>query len=172
MTNQDQENLKELFERFQSSGEAERSARDIREGEQILADHAAPRPTEQLLADINAQVRSALARRKSNRFKAAFYKAACVAAVLAIAITLSVKLPRQNGNGTKVQTAGLIPAAIWESDDIAADDPDLAILNAEVEELRREALALRLGENDGNGVEVLTELENELIEIDSVFWKG
>jgi hypothetical protein len=63
-------------------------------------------------------------------------------------------------------------AVIWESEDISADDANLATLIAETEEIEGEMLALELGENGGNGSGSLTELEMELEEINSDFWKG
>jgi len=66
----------------------------------------------------------------------------------------------------------IIPRAIWESDDIAADDVDLAILTSEIEQIEDEMLTLQLGESDGDSDTAITELEMELIETDSYFWKG
>lgn len=72
-----------------------------------------------------------------------------------------------------VQYASIIPTAIWESDDIAADDADLVIFTTEIEQIEDELPALQLGEDDSNEDSAITELEMELIEINnSDFWKG
>jgi hypothetical protein len=59
--------------------------------------------------------------------------------------------------------------AIWESDDIAADDVDLARLIAEIDEIESEIMGLQPGEGGDEGA---GQIEMELIEIDSDFWKG
>ena len=66
----------------------------------------------------------------------------------------------------------MIPTEIWESSDLAVDDAELAVLNAEIDQLENELIALRLGETGGNGTGELTELEMELIVVDNEFWKG
>ena len=114
-------------------------------------------------------------RRKANVFRKIAYKAAVAAAAVIILAVIAVELyEKGGGKAEKVITASIIPEAIWESDDVSADDADLAILAAEIEQIEGEALAVQLGENGGNGNRNLLELEleMELIEISSDFWKG
>ena len=183
MKSQNEENLKELFERFLDSGEAEQIKEDICEGERILRKQPAPEPDGELIANIKAEIARTLLRRRANAFKRIAYKAAAVAAAVVILAAISVKLfesrpsatgrdEKDNGEFERPAYALMIPAAIWESDDIATDDADLAILTAEIEQIEGELLALQLDENSGNGHIDLAELEMELIEINSDFWKG
>jgi len=173
MNGQNKENLKDLFGRFFNPEQAERAVEDIREGERILSEHPRPEPDDMLIADIKAEITEAVMRRKTTAFRRTAYKTAAVAAVFIILATVSVKLfEKGDGEPEKLVTASIIPRAIWESDDVADSDAELAALTAEIEQIEGEALALRLGENGGNGNRAVTELEMELIEIDSDFWKG
>ena len=173
MNGQNEENLKDLFEKFFDPEQAERAVEDIRKGEQILGEHPAPKPNDELIAGVKSEIAEALLYRKATTFRRIAYKAVAVAAVFIILAVVSVKLfEKGNGEPERLITASIIPKAVWESDDIAADDADLAALTAEIEQIEGEAMALRLGENGGNGSSAVTELEMELIEINSDFWKG
>ncbi|UCF43307.1 MAG: hypothetical protein JSV99_12185 [Planctomycetota bacterium] len=170
---QNGENLRELFGKFFGADESEEATEDIRKGERILDEHGAPEPDSELLADVKAEISRALLVRKSNAFRRGFYKTAAVAAVVIIAAVISVKLSdRGTSERREIATASVIPAAIWESDDIAVDDAELGTFVGEIEELEGDVLALELGENGGNGYEAIEELEVELEEIEGVFWKG
>jgi hypothetical protein len=167
------ENLRELLGKFFDADEAKEATEDIRKGEQILDEHGAPGPDSELIADVKAEISRALASRKLNSFRRAAYKVAAVAAAVIIVAAISVKLSdRGAGETREVATASIIPAAIWESDDIAVDDAELGTFVGEIEELEGDVLALELGENGGNGYEAIEELEVELEEIEGVFWKG
>ena len=168
MNGRDEENLKELFEKFVSGNEAERAAEDIQKGDEILRQRPGALPDEQLLADIKTRMAVGLQRRKKATFRKVVYGAAAVAAVIIFA-AISVRPFEDRGAGPERIIAAKIPEAIWESEDIAADD---AVLAGEIEQAEREVLALRLGENGGNGGSLIAELEMELIEIGNDFWKG
>ena len=172
MDGQNQENLKELFERFFDSEQSRQAEEDIRKAEQILHKNPAPKPNEKLTTGIKADMAVALQHRKTKTFKRIIYKATAVAAMIIILAVISISFEKHNGGPVKVSYASIIPMAIWESDRLADDDTDLAILTAEIEEAEDDALALQLGENNGDGETAVTELETELIEIDSDFWKG
>ncbi len=173
MSSQNEENLKEIFERFLKAEEAAGAVEDIHEGERILREHAGPEPGDELKADIKLRVAEALSKREGKSFKFAFYKVAAVAAVFFILAGVSVRMfEKQRSEIDAISYAAVMPAAIWESEDVSADDAGLALLAADLEEIESEAMALGLGEVDGNGESSVTELEIELIEIDSDFWKG
>ena len=169
MNNRNDENLEELFGKFFSPEEVGQVEEDIREVEQILSENSAPKPDEELVSDIKAQVAAVLLHRAA--FRQTVYKVAAVAAMFLILAGVSVKLFEQQAS-KRIQYASIMPAVLWESDNIAADDTDLAVLNAEMEQIESEAIALRLDEKNGNGEAGLDELETELVEIDSDFWKG
>ncbi len=173
MNGRGEENLKELFERFVNSGQAERFVEDIREGERILREYPAPEPDGELTADIKARIGGALLRRKANVFRRTVYKAAVAAAVVIILAVIGIRLfERGGGEPERATYASIIPMMIWEGEDTAAEDADLAILTAEIEQIERELIAVQLGENGGNGSSAIPVLEIELMEINSDFWKG
>jgi hypothetical protein len=174
MNDENQENLKELFEKFLDAEQAESCTEDVQKAEEILREHPAPEPDAMLIANIKAEIAMRLPARRTDVFMHIAYKAACAAAavifITAIGLNLFQKSPRKP-NG--IQLTSIIPTAIWESDDIAAADADLAIFTTEIEQIEDELLTLQLGEDNDNVDSKITELEMELIEINnSDFWKG
>ena len=173
MNGRNEENLKELFEKFFNAEQAQRAVEDVQKAEQILSEHPAPEPDDMLIANIKAEIAMRLPPRRAEAFRRMAYKAATVAAAVIIVAAISMNLINKDRESKKVlYAASIIPRAIWESDDIAADDVDLAILTSEIEQIEIEMLTLQLGESDGDSDTVITELEMELIETDSYFWKG
>jgi len=174
MNSRNEENLKELFEKFIDAEQAESCAEDVQKAEEILREHPAPEPDDMLIANIKAEIAMRLPARKAGVFKQIAYKvvdiAAAVIILTAIGLRLFDKSPVESEG--RVVYASIIPTAIWESDDIAADDADLVIFTAEIEQIEDEVLTLQLGEDDGNGDRSVSELEMELIQINSDFWKG
>jgi len=174
MNNENQENLKELFEKFMDAEQAESCAEDVQKAEEILRKHPAPEPDAMLIANIKAEIAMLLPVRRTYVFKHIAYKALSIAAAVIFITAIGLGLFDNGAHEPgPVQYASIIPAAIWESDDIAADDADLVIFTIEIEQIEDELLALQLGEDDGNGDSTITELEMELIEINNNdFWKG
>jgi hypothetical protein len=109
---------------------------------------------------------------RAHRIKRIIYEAVGAAAVILIVATVSLLLFEKAPPGGRVNYASLLPTEIWESDDITADDEELAVFNAQIEQIEDEVQALQSGEDTGNGDNTITELEMELIEIKSDFWKG
>jgi len=173
MNERNEEDLKDLFEKFLNAEQAEKAVEDIRKGEEVLREQPGPEPDWELIAGIKAEVARELFGRKKTLSKQVVYKVAAVAAAFLILANVSVKLfergARERGGFVN---ASVMPAVLWDSEDLAADDVDLAILTAEIREIEEDALALRLGENGGNGHIDLAELEMELMEINGDFWKG
>jgi len=173
MKSQNEENLKELFEGFLDSKEAEQAVEDIREGERILREHPVPEPDKKLIASIKSEIVEAVLRKKTNVFRRIVFKSAVVAAAVVILAAISIGLFEKGGSDSeRVAAVSRIPAAIWESERLADDDADLASLTAEIEQIESDLLALQLGENGDNGSGAAAELEMELIEINNDFWKG
>jgi hypothetical protein len=173
MKSQNEENLKELFERFLDSEEAEQAVEDIREGERILRENPVPEPDKELVAGIKTETAKAVLLRKKNVFRRIIYEAAAVAAAVVILAAISIVLfEKDSGEPERVAAVSGIPAAIWESERLADDDADLASLAAEIEQIESDLLAVQLGENGDNGSGAAAELELELIEINNDFWKG
>ena len=172
MNSQNNENLKELFERFLSSEQAESEIEDIQKGEQILREHPAPEPEDMLIANIKAEIAMRLPAKRTNVFMKTAYRVVYAAAAVLIISAISLSL-FDNGASEpgQEQYGSMIPTAIWESDDIATDDADLAIFTIEIEQIEDELRTLQLGESAGNGNSSLSELEMELVAINNDFWK-
>jgi hypothetical protein len=161
------ENLGELFEGFYTAEQADKAAEDIWRAERILREHPAPQPSKELIAGIKNEIARTLLSRRRSIFRKVTYEAAAVAAAVIVLATIWIG-PFEKGKGESKRTyASIIPAAIWESEDIAADDPYLASLTADVEQIESEVLTLQEGESSGNGNTAVTELETELLAINS-----
>lgn len=166
MNGETKENLRDLFEKFLDS---EQAVEDIQKGERILRESAAPEPDDELIADIKAEIAVRLLHKKENAF---VYKAAAIAAGFIILAIMTVKLFETEIVQPPKSVSNLImPKAVWESERLADDGADSATLVADVEQVESDLLALQSDENGGNG-EAVTELEMELTEINSDFWKG
>ena len=174
MNDGNQENLKELFEKFLDAEQAESCAEDVQKAEEILREHPAPEPDDMLIANIKAEIAMRLPAGRTYVFKQIAYKVVGIAATVIILTAIGLRLFDKGGvESNGVLYASIIPTAIWESDDIAAADANLAIFTVEIEQIENELLTLQSGEDDGNGDRSVTELEMELIEINnSDFWKG
>jgi len=169
MNGETKENLMNLFEKFLNSEQAEQSVEDIQKGERILRKSAAPEPDDELIANIKSGIAASLLRKKENAFREIVYKTAAIAAGFIILAVISVKLFEVQPE--KTVSSSIIPKAVWESECLADDDADSATLVADIEQIESDLLTLQSNENGGNG-EAVTELEMELTEINSDFWKG
>lgn len=175
MNNRNDENLKELFEKFMSAPDAQECAEDVRKVEQILCDNPAPEPDDMLIANIKAEIAMRLPARKKYTFRQIAYRVVNVAAAI-IVMTVIGMYWLNNGHNERdsnVMTASIIPAAIWDSDDITLDDENLVIFSAKIDQIEDEMRTLQYGQDSNNGEGSVTELEMELREInESDFWKG
>jgi hypothetical protein len=128
-----------------------------------------------LLANINAEIAMRLPAKRVGVFHKISYKVATVAAaVIFLAVVVTNLFEKDTGRReTDILTAAFIPipTVIWESDDIAADDMDIAGYTVEIEQIENELTVLQ---SDGEGLDsenAVTRMEMELIEIESGFWK-
>jgi len=173
MEDQTNENIEELFGKFLSDQDARRAAEDIQKAEEILREHPAPEPAGELLADINSKIAEALSAEKAKTRKLTAYRVAAVAAAIIILVAVGVRFFEKGPAETQSPvTITLIHQAIWESEDISADQAELALLTDELEQIEGEILALRLGEDGGESSREFIELEMELTDIGGDFWKG
>lgn len=174
MKNNKKENLKELFEKFLDLHKAQQAAEDIKSAGEMLEKYPAPAPSAQLLEGIKAQVAiKAAARRKTTAFRRIAYRVAATAAVVIITISVGIKLfEKETPVPQTLASDMVIPATIWDSDNLADDDDHSATLVAEIKQIERDLLALQLDENGSNGLPIVEVLEMELNEINGNFWKG
>jgi len=171
MDDRNQENLRELFEKFFDAEQAENCVEDIEKAEQIFREHPAPEPDDMLIANIKAEIAMRLHPARAHRFRRIIYEVAGAAAAILIVAAVSQQLFQKDAHGPGEYYASLIPTAIWESNDIAVDDEDLAVFTAQIEQIEDEVQTLQSGEDTLNGENSIAEMEMELIEINSDFWK-
>jgi len=165
------ENLIQLFERFLDSEQAHQAAADVEQGLEMLAQYPAPEPGKAVIESIKTRTADALRTKKAKARTRSIYRTAAVAAAVLIVGVLSVRLYRPDWFQIS-QRQFVMDADVWESDDIADADPELAALTDEIDQLASEILTLRLGDAERVDYEFGSDLEMELIEIDSDFWKG
>jgi hypothetical protein len=171
MDGHEPEDLRELLGRFFDAEQVASYVEDFQKTEQILREHPAPEPDEMLIANIKAEIAMRLPARRAEIFRHRVWELAGIAAAIAVLALVGVRLSHDPGHQTGYY-ALLIPTAIWESTNIAADDTDLALFTTEIEQIRDEMLGLESGRDAGNGEGSIADLEMELIEISSDFWKG
>jgi len=168
MREQAHENLMELLRRFMDEPTARTVHEDIQAGERLLDAEPAPTPEARLIATIKTQMaRAALRRHRIVRLVHGSLAAAAAVIVLALVGLLGPGSPSR----PPMSYAAIIPAAIWDSPDITADDLDLAYFSSEIGQIEAQMQALDAGESEGASG-ALDEFENELMEIQTDFWKG
>lgn len=171
MDGYESENLKELLERFLDPGQVEGCLDDFRETEGLLRRYPAPEPDDMLIANIKAEIAMRLPVVRVHTFKHRLREMVGIAAAIAVLAVVGVRLSHTPGRQMGYH-ASLIPTAIWESTDIATDDADLALFTTEIEQIKDEVLVLESGEHPTDNDGTIIELETELAEINSDFWKG
>ena len=169
MKDRNEENLRDLFSRFVDSAQANEAADDIERGEELLRQWPAPEPSNELLEQIKGQMADRLVRSGRRHVRWFASRAAGIAACFVI--IASVWMGLQGDGIVDIASASLIPTAIWESDNIAADDLNLAAFTAEVERIEGELKSLLLDEA-GSDESIINEAEFELMDIQGEFWKG
>jgi hypothetical protein len=162
------ENLIELLQRFMDGSAAKAAHNDIQAGERWLDACPAPAPGTQALAAIKVRMAASALR----RHRITQLVRASVAAAAAVIVLASIGLlgPR-SASQSPASLAALIPTAIWDSDDITADDLDLAYFSSQIGQIEAQMQALD-GDESELGVGAPDELEMELMAIQAEFLKG
>lgn len=173
MENRNQENLGELLRKFFDAEQAKNCLKDLQEGEQIFRDNPAPEPDDMLIANIKAGIAMRLSARKAELARRRVYRRAVAAAAVFLIAGISTMLFNGPQHGPpRLAAASLMPTAIWESDDITADDENLAFFATEIQQIENEVMALESDEDTSESDSAIEELEMELMVISSDFWKG
>jgi len=163
--NRNDENLRELIEKFFDPEQAQMYLDDIEKGEQILHTHPAPEPDEMLIANIKAEIALNVLPRRATLVKRIAYGTAAVAAAVIIITAINTNWFEKSidvGPGQGIQVASVFP---WESYDIEA-------FNTEVEQIEDELMDLESGRENLDSNSDISEMEMELIVIAGDFWKG
>lgn len=161
------EDLTGLFEQWLDGSQARTAAEEIRAAEQLIDAYPSPLPSAQTLELVKQQMYVRRSRRRVARMAQAV---ATVAAVVAIVIGLVTHVTQRPGG--RIDFGFLLPATLWETNDIAVDDVELAYLTSEVKHLEAQVRAAEGSDSDASGINALNEAEMELFQIDTEFWKG
>lgn len=168
MEKRDSDDIKTLFGRFVDAEKAQAAAEDLERAERLFQAYPAPSPSPQALERIRARMVVQLS--KKHRVSRMYRFIGAAAAVIVVGIVgLFGHAPQ--GKPDVVNQAGLLPAAIWESDDIASDDAELAYFASEISRLEARIDALESGDEDTADSSTLDELEIELRLLETQFWK-
>ena len=167
MNNSANENLRELLAGFMDEAAARQTAEDIENGEKLLGAYSAPQPDERVLAEVKKNVVAAVRRRRTVVFQRRILTAAVAAAIVVVSAMVLMRYgDPQNSHQTRMVAAS-IPASVWEG----ADDADVTVLTAEIENIQSE-LSGAHSDDGGNGSNDIGDLETELIEVNGDMWKG
>jgi hypothetical protein len=168
MNNSANENLRELLAGFMDEAAARQTAEDIEKGEEILGANQAPQPDERVLAEVKKNVVAALRRRRTVVFQKRILGAAVAAAIVVVSVLTMIRYGNpQNSHQTRMVAAS-IPSRVWEG----ADDADVTVLKAEIENIQSELSGVQSDDTGGNGSTAVDDLETELIEVNGDMWKG
>ena len=168
MNERTREELSELLRRFRDEQTAAEIELDIEAGEQLLKEHPAPTPNVELLRRLEREMALA-ARRRQRRIR--IVRSSVAAAAAAVALGVANLFGPGPGRSTGATYAGMIPHAVWESEDLAGEDLDLAYFDAEIRRVESQIRGLEDGEAE-IGSRAVEDLERELMQIEAEFWKG
>jgi len=169
MNDHARENLAQLLRRFMDDSAAQAVQADIDAAERIMESYPAPAPSAETVSTIRALTKAAAARkhRRTRIFRGVVAAAA--------AVILTVLIGRHGPTPTArphVNLASILPSAIWESHDLAADDLDLVYFNSEIRQIEAQMHAIDSDETEIRRDSDLDDLEMELTAIETEFWKG
>jgi hypothetical protein len=171
--NNEKENLRELLTSFMDIKSADKAAADIEGGDKLLRNWPAPQPDEKLLTEVKQKMIIAAGQHRSvTRHHRIFIAASAAAAVIILSvIALKVFENRPVGQPDKIYAA-TIPDAVWEGGSIITDDPDIAVLSNEIDNIADEISAVLLSDKNGSSDSAVYDVEMQIVEMSADFWKG
>ncbi len=168
MEDRTRENLNNLLQQLLDAAQAEAAAEDIQAGERLMDAHPAPAASPETIARIKGRMTATFVRR--HRIILTLRRSLAAAAIIAFA--LIVLLDRSPNGDNNVYQATILPPAIWDSIDVAADDLDLARFGAEVHHIETQLQALEAGEDEATSSGTVEEIDTELRQIETELGKG
>ncbi|MGA2071761.1 MAG: hypothetical protein ABSG97_10485 [Sedimentisphaerales bacterium] len=160
--------MRELLTGFMDEAAARQTAEDIQKGDEILGANLSPQPDELLLAEVKKNVVAALRRRRTVVFQRRILTAAVAAAIVVVSVLALIRYGNSPNSHQTRMVAAAIPSGVWEG----ADDADVTVLKAEVENIQSELSGVQSDNAGGNGSTAVDDLETELIEVNGDMWKG
>lgn len=164
------ENLEELFGKFLNENDARKAAEDITQGEKLLNEYPAPQPDNALLLSIQERINNKLSQTKKQNSASIGHWAAAIAAAVLIIGFISITLLNRTQH-LQITDRPAIAVSLETEDDFLQDDSEFLLLAAQLQDIEDEFTAVQSGLN-GYYSSIADELEIELLEINSDFWKG
>ena len=172
MIKNEKDKLIEEFSRFYDEQKAREAAEDILKGEQILRDNAAPSAGDALKAKIRLRMRHQLAQKQRSNRLWMLNKIAAAAAVIIIVFAVSIRQKGTDNIAPPAGSGGVVVASHFSDTEWAGEDIELSLLAAQIEQAEAELVTLHSNYGGGDVTELIDELETDLIETESEFWKG
>lgn len=168
MNNSANKNLRELLAGFMDEAAARQAAEDIEKGEEILGANQSPQPDERVLAEVKKNIVAALRRQRTIVLQRRILGAAVAAAMILVSVLALMRYGNQPTSKQIKVIAASIPARVWEG----ADDTDVTVLKAEIDNIQSELSGAQSDDTPAKGSTAVGDLETELIEINGDIWKG
>ncbi|PKL48438.1 MAG: hypothetical protein CVV39_04380 [Planctomycetes bacterium HGW-Planctomycetes-1] len=163
MTEKKKENIDNLLSRFYRADELEQIKIDLTEADRLFEKYPAPQVSQEVIDEIKSKISR---RQRRIAYSSVLVKTAAVAAIVIIGAVLLIQNIEQRSVS---RTQNGYEAAL------AKVDNNIASLEKEIALLRDELIAIRLNEDNGtNGrlAEAINNVDAEIIETESLFWKG
>ena len=169
MKNKTSENIEELFSRFLDNEQAREAANDIRKGEQLLRDNPAPEPDYILIENIKREMaEKSIRQTRAAGLHRMVYRAVAVAAAIIIVLGISQKISENGGDRPPFDP----PTETKLDREVASINATISLLSDEIEQSQNALLGISSTTGNFNLTNSADELETDLIEISSDFWKG
>jgi hypothetical protein len=160
------ENLDGLLAKFYSTSQAKQMKDDFSFADGAFEKFPAAKPAEQTIEEIKQKIALKLSTQKHINWPRVILQTAAVAAVVIVAAVLTLPDKSTIGND----------AAKTQGQDIQlVSETDISLYEAEITQLNSELLTLNYGEENGTNeilLDLTEQVEAEIIETDSTFWKG
>jgi hypothetical protein len=165
--------LRELLASFMNSEAANKAAADIERGDELLRNWPAPQPSEALLAEVKQKMLIAAGQRRAATLYHRIFAVAAAAAAVIILSFVALKVFENRPVGQSDTTyATTIPDQLWEGGSIRTNDPDIAVLSNEIDNVADELAAVLPSEQNSSSASAVSDVEMQIIEVGADFWKG
>jgi hypothetical protein len=158
MKNENNKNLRDLLTQFFDGDHASKAADDIAAGEQIFDANPAPTPSPALLVDIRRQMTTTASRKY--HWTRHFTKQVAAAAVILLVLGAGIMLLQKHN-------PQLANDSFWQETPENGLDAQLTLLDQA--EIDTPVITLEV---NGNDMSAMSDLADELNEIEGTFWEG
>lgn len=166
--NDKHEDLDGLLVSLYGEKAAEAVKEDIRLGDEILNSSPSPEPDAAVMQEVKRNVLAALARKRTHR-RVMTYRSAVAAALFLVIAGLGIRFMTYHRTyyaGSGIATENVDTAGFF------GNDLQLAILSDEIDEIESSIYSIDIDRSFSEPELGMDELEMEILEISSTFWRG